>query len=89
MERNAVEEAWAKVELTLRERKEARIESDKAGQQGSEELTAIESELSEKQEAYRQALADWWRLREAGSSQNDPRRTPQRRESRTNYRRRR
>ena len=88
MEGNAIEEAWAKVELTLRERKEARIESDRAVQQGSEEPTAIESELSEKQEAYRRALADWWRLREAAGSQRDPRRTPPRRESRTSYRRR-
>ncbi len=88
MEGNAVEQAWAKVELTLRERKEARIESDRAGQQGSEKLTAIESALSEKQEAYRQALADWWRLREAGGSQRDPRRTSPHRQSRTSYRRR-
>ncbi len=88
MEGNAVEEAWAKVELALRERKEARIESDRVGQQGGEELTAVESELSEKQEAYRQALANWWRLREAGGSQRNPQHTPPRWKSKTGYRRR-
>ena len=89
MEPNPVEEAWAKVQIALNERKEARRESDRAAQQEGDGPTAIEAELSVKQEAYRQALAEWWRLKEASNPRRQarPPASPRRRPNTSNRRR--
>jgi len=57
-----VEEAWAKALEALAERKNARRESDRFAQSGSNAPQDVQGELQAKQEAYRQALAEWWRL---------------------------
>ena len=65
-----VDAAWAKALEALAERKSARRESDRFAQSGSDAPQDVQGVLQEKQEAYRQALAEWWRLKEA----NMPRR---------------
>ena len=68
-----VEEAWAKALLALAERKSARREADRFAQSGSHAPEDVAGELQAKQEAYRQALADWWTLKEANAPRRDAR----------------
>lgn len=70
---NPVEAAWAKALEALAERKAARRESDRFAQSGSSAPDDVRGQLQAKQEAYRQALADWWRLKEANMPRRDNR----------------